>query len=101
MPDLGESHPKREEGWRLLALALYRSDRQAEALSAVRRARRTLDARLGTEPGARLSRLEEDMLRQAAYLDPAPVGGGQVWARANGRRRGGRWRACRNHRGIT
>ncbi|WP_449657378.1 AfsR/SARP family transcriptional regulator [Streptomyces evansiae] len=85
VPDLEEfvaAHPAREEGWRLLALALYRSGRQAEALSAVRRARRTLAVALGLEPGARLSRLEEDILRQAPHLDPAPEGGGQVWARA-------------------
>ncbi|MDT0418650.1 AfsR/SARP family transcriptional regulator [Streptomyces sp. DSM 41982] len=85
VPDLEEfvaAHPAREEGWRLLALALYRSGRQAEALSAVRRARRTLADALGLEPGARLSRLEEDILRQAPHLDPAPEGGGQVWARA-------------------
>ncbi|WP_432090045.1 BTAD domain-containing putative transcriptional regulator [Streptomyces sp. NRRL F-5630] len=85
VPDLEEfvaTHPAREEGWRLLALALYRSGRQADALSALRRARRTLDVRLGVEPGARLSRLEQDILRQAPHLDPAPEGGGQVWARA-------------------
>ncbi|MDT0567202.1 AfsR/SARP family transcriptional regulator [Streptomyces sp. DSM 3412] len=76
-------HPWRENGWHLLALALYRSGRQAEALSVVRRARSTLRDRMGIEPGPRLRRLETDLLRQADHLDPGPGGpAAQVWAQA-------------------
>src|SRR5690606_11245417 len=41
VPDLEaltNEHPLREEGWRLLALALYRCGRQGDALAALRRA---------------------------------------------------------------
>ncbi|MFX4292905.1 BTAD domain-containing putative transcriptional regulator [Streptomyces bohaiensis] len=63
-------HPGREEGWRLLALALYRAGRQGEALAAVRRARAALRDGLGLDPGPRLGRLEQEMLRQDPHLDP-------------------------------
>ena len=43
--------PLREERWRLLALALYRAHRQADALGALRRARTTLADELGIDPG--------------------------------------------------
>lgn len=64
------AQPWREEGWRLLALALYRAGRQGDALAVVRRARATLRDDLGLDPGRRLRRLEEDVLRQAPHLDP-------------------------------
>ncbi len=54
--------PLREEGWRLLALALYSSGRQADALSALRRARRTLADELGLDPGPALVELEAAVL---------------------------------------
>ena len=44
-------HPLRERLWRLLVLALYRAERQADALAAYRRARDLLADRAG--PGAR------------------------------------------------
>ncbi|MGV9778379.1 BTAD domain-containing putative transcriptional regulator [Streptosporangium sp. NPDC003464] len=67
------AHPLREEAWRLLALALYRSGRQGDALGALRRARVMLRDELGLDLGATLQRLESDMLSQAAHLDlPAP-----------------------------
>ena len=56
-------HPWREEAWRLLALALYRSGRQAEALAVLRRARAMLAGELGVDPGARLTELEGRVLR--------------------------------------
>ncbi|WP_335983512.1 AfsR/SARP family transcriptional regulator [Streptomyces sp. CA2R106] len=78
VPDLDAhlaDHPWREEAWRLLALALYRSGRQADALAVLRRARETLAGRLGLDPGARLRRLEADILAQDPHLDlPADAG---------------------------
>jgi predicted ATPase/DNA-binding SARP family transcriptional activator len=56
-------HPVRERLWRLLVLALYRDERQADALEAYQRARRKLAAELGLEPGDELQRLERAMLR--------------------------------------
>ncbi|MCT2593470.1 winged helix-turn-helix domain-containing protein [Streptomyces sp. N2-109] len=86
VPDLDAhvtEHPWREDAWHLLALALYRSGRQADALSVLRRARRMLGEQLGVDPGPRLSRLEADVLRQADHLDPGPGGSAaQVWAQA-------------------
>ncbi|MEU4559578.1 BTAD domain-containing putative transcriptional regulator [Actinoplanes sp. NPDC023936] len=60
--------PLREDGWGLLATALYRSGRQGEALSALRRARDTLVTELGVDPGVRLRQLEADILAQAPHL---------------------------------
>ncbi len=70
VPDLDAhvaEHPWREEGWRLLALALYRSDRQADALAVLRRARAMLIEQLGVDPGPRLRELESDVLAQAEH----------------------------------
>lgn len=65
--------PLREERWRLLVLALYRSQRQADALSALRRARATLAEELGVDPGPALRSLEAEVLAQSPALDaPAP-----------------------------
>lgn len=73
VPDLDahvREHPWREEGWRLLALALYRSGRQGEALAVLRRARALLVEDLGVDPGPALRRLEHDILQQAAHITP-------------------------------
>ncbi|MBO3750371.1 AAA family ATPase [Streptosporangiaceae bacterium NEAU-GS5] len=56
--------PLREEGWRLLALALWGGARQADALAALRRARRTFADELGLDPGPALVSLEEAILTQ-------------------------------------
>jgi len=64
-------HPWREEGWRLLALALYQSGRQADALAVLRRARSMLVGQLGIDPGPALARLDADILNQA--VEPASV----------------------------
>jgi predicted ATPase/DNA-binding SARP family transcriptional activator len=66
-------HPVRERLWRLLVLALYRSERQAEALAAYRRARTMLAEELGLEPGEELRQLEQAVLRQEI---PAVSAGG-------------------------
>ena len=79
VPDLDAhvtEHPWREDAWRLLALALYRSERQGDALAVLRRARETLVGQLGVDPGPALTQLETDILNQAAHLTPA----GSVWA---------------------
>jgi DNA-binding SARP family transcriptional activator len=71
VPDLQahvSAHPWREEAWRLLALALYRSGRQAEALDVIRRARSLLATELGLDPGPSLAALETGILQHAAGL---------------------------------
>ncbi|MER6950758.1 BTAD domain-containing putative transcriptional regulator [Nonomuraea sp. NPDC000554] len=85
VPDLEAlttEHPLREEGWRLLALGLYRCGRQGDALAALRRARGILADELGIDPGPALRKLESDILAQAPELElatptrptrPAPV----------------------------
>lgn len=60
--------PLREERWRLLALALYRSNRQGDALAALRRARTTFADELGVDPGPALRALEADILAHAPSL---------------------------------
>ncbi|WP_067169837.1 BTAD domain-containing putative transcriptional regulator [Microtetraspora niveoalba] len=90
VPDLDAhvaEHPWREDAWRLLALALYRTGRQGEALAVLRRARTLLVGRLGVDPGPALRGLETDILRQAEHLDLVPGSrpddaAGRVWARA-------------------
>lgn len=64
-------HPWREEAWRLLALALYRSGRQADALAVLRRARAMLADELGVDPGPRLAELEGQVLRHDVGADAA------------------------------
>ena len=61
-------HPLRERFRHQLMLALYRSERQAEALEAYRRARDELAEELGLEPSESLRRLEAAILRQDAEL---------------------------------
>jgi DNA-binding SARP family transcriptional activator len=71
---LTADQPLREESWRLLALALYQSGRQGDALAALRRARAKLAAELGVDPGPGLRDLENDILAQAPHLSaPAPA----------------------------
>jgi DNA-binding SARP family transcriptional activator len=56
--------PLREGSWRLLALSLWACDRQADALAALRQARRILRDELGLEPGPALAEVEEAILGQ-------------------------------------
>ena len=68
------AHRLRERLRAQLMLALYRSDRQADALSAYQDARRMLDDELGLEPSESLRRLERAILAHDPELDPpAPV----------------------------
>ena len=76
---IGE-HPYRERLRAQLMLALYRCERQADALQAYQDARRTLVEELGIEPGERLRELERAVLAQdpglAAPSAPPGVGDG-------------------------
>ena len=72
VPDLESlvaEHPLREGLWAQLMLALYRSDRQADALRTFGRLRRHLGEELGIEPSKELARLEEAILLQKPELD--------------------------------
>jgi YVTN family beta-propeller protein len=71
---LVEEHPFRERLCGQLMLALYRSGRQADALSAYRATRSAFANELGIEPSRELRRLEQAVLRQEASLaTPAPA----------------------------
>jgi transcriptional activator/NB-ARC domain-containing protein len=70
---LVQLHPFREQFHRQLMLALYRSGRQADALAAYRRLRRSLKVELGVDPSSALRDLEAAILRQDAGLDPSPT----------------------------
>jgi predicted ATPase/DNA-binding SARP family transcriptional activator len=74
LQELTGLHPLRERLRRQLMLALYRSDRQAEALAAYQDARRTLVEELGIEPSAALQGLERAILNHDPALDlEAPI----------------------------
>ena len=60
--------PLREGLWRLLAVGLYRTGRQAEALAALRRARDMLAEELGLDPTLTLRELEAAILAQSPDL---------------------------------
>ncbi|OQS12853.1 transcriptional regulator [Nocardia donostiensis] len=77
---LTRDHPLREEGWRLHALALWSSGRQADSLATLRHARATFADELGLDPGPDLMALEEailtqrtDVLRAAVPPPPADI----------------------------
>jgi WD40 repeat protein len=65
--------PTRERRWSLLALAEYRTGRQADALGTIQRARATLVRDLGLDPGPDLAALEQAILRQDPSLAGHPA----------------------------
>ena len=79
-------HPLRERLRSLLMLALYRCDRQAEALEVYRSTRAVLVDELGVEPSKALQRLEQNILAQDPSLDAAPSAAKSV-RRPHARRR--------------
>ena len=68
LQNLVADHPLREGLWTLLITALYRADRQADALAAYRQVQRLLGDELGLDPGPELQVLERQVLRQDPEL---------------------------------
>ena len=62
-------HPFREHLWWLLALALYRSGRHAEALRACTRLREVLREELGLDPSLEIITLEHQIIVQDPMLE--------------------------------
>ena len=63
--------PLRENRWAILAIAAYRSGRQAEALATLRASRERMASELGIDVGDRLRALETAMLQQDPTLELA------------------------------
>ncbi|WP_127502578.1 AfsR/SARP family transcriptional regulator [Actinoplanes solisilvae] len=68
------ANPFREQGVRALALGLYRSGRQPEALAAITRLRHALADELGLDPSTETQSLESGILRHdpTLTLEPPP-----------------------------
>jgi predicted ATPase/DNA-binding SARP family transcriptional activator len=80
---LVREHPLRERLRAQLMVALYRCDRQADALAAYGRAREVLSEQLGLEPGVPLKELQLAILNHDASLDtPRPAAGNALAARS-------------------
>jgi DNA-binding SARP family transcriptional activator len=67
------AHPHHERLRRQLMLALYRSGRQAEALTVYRTTREVLVEELGLEPSPALQQLEQAILRADPALEPVSL----------------------------
>ncbi|MCX5211505.1 NB-ARC domain-containing protein [Kitasatospora sp. NBC_00240] len=76
--ELVSRHPYRETLHAHLMVALFRADRQSDALRAFGRARRSLVEELGVEPGAGLRKLHDRILRSdptLAWQEPVAQAG--------------------------
>jgi DNA-binding SARP family transcriptional activator len=85
LPELEElcaAHPLREDLWALRMTALYRSQRQADALAVYQELRRLLRDELGIDPAPAVQRLEAAVLSHdpalAGPAAPASVAAGPV-----------------------
>jgi predicted ATPase/class 3 adenylate cyclase len=67
------AEPLHEHLWAQLALARYRCGHQADALAALRSARRALGEELGVDPGPELVELERQILDHDAALQWSPA----------------------------
>jgi DNA-binding SARP family transcriptional activator len=76
LDSLARQHPTHERFAVLLMIALYRSDRQVEALDAYRTAYERLDA-VGVEPGPELKSTQQRVLNRDAALNPPQHTGGK------------------------
>ncbi|MBP2473829.1 DNA-binding SARP family transcriptional activator/tetratricopeptide (TPR) repeat protein [Crossiella equi] len=68
---LTAQHPLREQFWAQLMLALYRSNRQVDALEAFGSVSRRLGEELGVDPGEELRALHQSILASDTALLPA------------------------------
>ena len=73
LTELVRAAPLRERRSTLLALALYRGGRQADALAVLRRLRAVLADELGVDPGRQAHELEQRLLAQDPALGPPPA----------------------------
>jgi DNA-binding SARP family transcriptional activator len=73
LTDLTARHPLREHFWAQLATTLYRLNRQADALTCLRRLRDVLDRELAIDPSASISELELRILRQELAAEPMTI----------------------------
>ncbi|QFG24776.1 BTAD domain-containing putative transcriptional regulator [Actinomadura sp. WMMB 499] len=80
LADMVAKNPLRERLRWLLMLALYRSGRQAHALTVYRETHRLLTRELGIEPGPELQSLHEQILGADPDLAPAPAASGAAVA---------------------
>lgn len=71
LEELTLAEPLREPLWRMLMLALHRSGRRAEALTAFHRLRRVSREQLGLEPGRDVRELHHRILADDPALRPA------------------------------
>ncbi|MDW3212566.1 MAG: BTAD domain-containing putative transcriptional regulator [Ilumatobacteraceae bacterium] len=76
LDELIEQYPYREGLRATLAIALYRSERQVDALRSLAESRRVLADELGVSPGRRLVEVEQQILDHDPALDAPPIAQG-------------------------